>query len=344
MKRLVAAAAIALACALHTADTRACVAVAAPGSYVRLEAEKTLIVWDARAKVEHFVRKPVFEGDPKAFGFIVPTPVKPEVGKESDVLFARLDAFVPIPAPRAAAKAEAVAAAAAAPVVVEQRVQIDAFELVTLRAADAGALVDWLGKNGFASRPEIGVWAQKYAARDWVFNAMRYTGAEGTRVETPTVRLSFATEKPFYPYTEAPPAPAEEQAFFARTKSAMTPRPLDVWVVAEREVDARAGGKPAGPEKVARAEASPDVLARVLGTTAAWKLEPTSSSTWTITRFHESVVRRTAFEDLVFESSGAQDEDDERASKTPIAFLVVAAAAALGIAIALATDRSPRER
>jgi hypothetical protein len=334
---IVAAAAFALACATR-GDARACVAVSAPGSYVRLEAEKTLIVWDARARVEHFVRKPVFEGDPKAFGFIVPTPVKPEVAKESDELFERLDALVPMPDAHAKGTPRAAVAVAQAAVEVEQRVRIDDFELVTLRAADAGALVEWLGKNGFANRPEIGVWAQKYVARAWVFNAMRYAGAQGKKAQTPTVRLSFAIERPFYPYTEAPPAPAEEQAFVARSRAPLAPRPLDLWVVAEDEVDAR----PGGPPKVAHAAASPEALAQALGATAAWGFDPRARASWTVTRFHESVVKRTAFDDLVFEPIGGAEDHAPR--RPPIALIVAALAAALGIAIALATDRSPRER
>jgi hypothetical protein len=290
----------------------------------------------------------VFEGDPKAFGFIVPTPVKPEVGKESDELFDRLDALVPIPTPEVDGKgAPSVAvAAAAAPVAVEQRVQIDDFELVTLRATDATALVDWLAKNGFANRPEIGAWAEKYVARAWVFNAMRYapkSNAEGTNVATPTVRLSFAIDAPFYPYTEAPPAPAAEQAFVVRTGTPLPPRPLDLWVVAEDGVDARAGGKLAGPEKVAHVVASPEVLTSALGPTSDWRFDPRAKRAWTVTRFQENSVRRVAFDDLVFEPPLMAAPDDETSTKTWMALVVVAAAAALGLAFAL-TDRSSRER
>jgi hypothetical protein len=346
MKAL-AAFAFALVCALHEPVASACVAVSAPGSYVRLEAEKTLIVWDERAGVEHFVRKPVFEGDPRSFGFLVPTPEKPEVGKESDDVFARLEELVPIPAPATHdAHVPRAAVAAAAAVEVEQRVQIDDFELVTLRASDAGALVDWLGKNGFADRPEIAAWAQKYVARAWVFNAMRYAPKNPdarTQVATPTVRLSFAIATPFYPYTEAPPSPVEEQAFVARTHTPLAPRPLDLWVVARDEVEARAGGAAAGPQKVARASVSPEGLARALGPTGGWRFDPKSQGAWTVTRFHESVVRRTAFDDLVF-AGAASTEDEEGGAPNRALLVVVSAAALLGIAIALATDRSSRER
>jgi hypothetical protein len=342
----VAATPLALACILQANDAPACVAVAAPGSYVRLGAEKTLIVWDAKAKIEHFVRRPVFEGDPKSFGFIVPTPVKPDVAKESDDVFERLEALVPIPTPAVQGKGapRAAVAAAAAPVEVQQRVRIDDFELVTLKADDAGALVAWLGKNGFADRPEIGMWAQKYVARAWVFNAMRYAGAaDERRVATPTVRLSFAIPAPFYPYTEAPPAPVEEQAFFMRTHAPLGPRPLDVWFVAEDEVDARAGGKIAGPAKVARTVVTPAVLTQTLGPIDAWRFDPGSKGTWTVTRFHESVARRVAFDDLVFDTASVDEGDAGEKRKPPYILVLVAAAAALGIAFAL-TDRSSRAK
>jgi Uncharacterized protein conserved in bacteria (DUF2330) len=323
----------------------ACAAVTAPGSYVRLEAEKTLIVWDARAKVEHFVRRPVFEGDPRAFGFLVPSPVKPEVAKEDGALFDRLDALVPFGVAAAAAVHQG-APKAAPPVTIEQRVRIDDFEIVTLRAEDGAALTRWLATNGFADRPDIGAWAQKYVTRGWVFNAMRYApaGAAVARaVDTPTIRLSFPIETPFYPYTEAPPAPADEQAYRTRTRSRAAPRALDLWVISDDELEARAAGKPAGPENVGHGAVSAQALATALGPTRTWGLDLDARPTWTVTRFHEETLRRTAFDDLAFVPKGGANDSDPPPTKRALwllaAFIVLA-----GMAVALADGaRTPME-
>jgi Uncharacterized protein conserved in bacteria (DUF2330) len=332
----------------------ACGAVAAAGSYVRLAAEKTVIVWDAAKKTEHFLRKPVFEGDPKDFGFLVPTPVVPEVAKIDARVFAEMELLVPapVPPPTAGAGAGAGARGGGGAVVVEQTVRLGEFELVTLRAGDARALLDWLGAHGFASRPSLEMWAARYVARGWVLNAMRYAPEEGAArartLEAPAVRLSFAIEAPFYPYTEAPPDAREEQAFVSRTKSPLPSRPLDLWVVAAGEVEAREGqmvvgtDEAPGPRRIG-AESVP-----------AWRLEAALASgvkfdvrardAWTITRFREDTVRRTAWDDLTFEAprgEGGDEPGPDGSRSLPLA--IAAAAVALALAFAL-TDRSRPER
>jgi hypothetical protein len=186
-----------------------------------------------------------------------------------------------------------------------------------------------------------------------VFNAMRYA-PEGPRapdrVETPTVRLSFAIAAPFYPYTEAPPAPVAEQAFMMSARGPSRPRALDVFVVASEELEGRAGGAHAGPATVARAEVPSASLADALGGGAGWGFDPRARAKWTVTRMHEEVYRRTAFEDLVFEPPSAPStavggsEDEGGAPKSALAWAIVLAAVAVGLAITLASDAEEVKR
>ena len=352
-KRIVMLAAL-LFCVLHARVAAPCGAVAGDGAFVRLAAEKTLIVWDPETKTEHFVRLPLFEGDPKDFGFFVPTPVVPAVAKVDAAMFDELDRLVPNPekgdalggAPRAAA-------AAAAPVVVEQTVRLDDFELVTLRATDTHALIGWLRAHEFASRPSLELWARRYVVRGWVLNAMRYAPqgpVKPRQVQTPAVRLSFAIETPFYPYTEAPPVTADEDAYVARTRRPLAPRPLDLWVVAPTEVEARMGGELAGvagapgPARVGTGSVASAPLATLLQP-ASWNFRPETRATWTITRFREDTVRRTAFDDLTFVEPGASGDggDDRGGAARYVPFVVLLGAIALALVLAL-TDRSRPER
>jgi hypothetical protein len=350
LMRLAAAALVLLAWSQSASDASACAAVGHAGAYVRLAKERTLVVWDADLGVEHFVRTPVFDGDPSDFGFLVPTPVVPAVGKVNAAVFDALERRLPY-APDGSGAARATTgpvAAAPAPVTVEQRVQIDDFELVTLRAGggDTGALVEWLKKHDFASRPSLAMWAEKYVRKGWVLNAMRYApqiAAPAGRVETPTVRLSFAIAAPFYPYTESPPDPATEETYLERTRAPLAPRRLDLWIVAPSRLEMH--GK--GPAVVAAADrvAGPE-LATILGDTKDWKLDPTSRS-WTMVRYFEQSSTRTAFEDLTWAppSSGADGSGDappaDRSRRFAMAIAAVAIALALGVAFL--TDRSSPE-
>jgi Uncharacterized protein conserved in bacteria (DUF2330) len=359
--RIGTGAALAFACALglhlaHAPAAAACGAVAAAGSYVRLASEKTIVVWDAEKKTEHFLRKPVFEGDPKDFGFLVPTPVVPEVAKVDARVFAEMEALVPAPATATAGGGVGGGVGrGGGAVVVEQTVRLGDFELVSLRAGDARALVDWLGSHGYASRASLEMWAQRYVARGWVLNAMRYAPenaeAVARTIEAPAVRLSFAIEAPFYPYTEAPPDAREEQAFVARSKTPPRPRPLDLWVVAAGEVEAREGDAPVGkgetpgPQRVAVASVPSWKLEGALVGSSSW-LRVRARDTWTITRFREDVLQRTAWDDLTFDAPrGAEHGRDAPSPDTSraVALGIVAAAVVLALVLAL-TDRSPPAR
>ena len=329
----------------------ACGAVAPSGSYVRLAAEKTIVIWDAAKKTEHFLRRPVFEGDPKDFGFLVPTPVVPEVAKVDAHVFAEMAALVPAPATATAGMVGGGAGGGGGAVVVAQTVRLGDFELVTLRAGDARALVDWLGAHGYASRPSLEMWARRYVVRGWVLNAMRYApeggAARARTIEAPAVRLSFATETPFYPYTEAPPDPREEQAFLARNKGAPKTRPLDLWVISAGEVEAREGQIAVGTDE------SPGPVRVAVASVPSWRLEAALASsswfgvrardTWTVTRFREDALQRTAWDDLTFDAPRGEADDEQPPDRSRALPLVLVAGAVL-LALWLAfTDRSRPE-
>ena len=50
------------------------------GQFVTINEEAAVIVWDAKTKTEHFIRMASFSGA-EDFGFLVPTPTKPELAE-----------------------------------------------------------------------------------------------------------------------------------------------------------------------------------------------------------------------------------------------------------------------
>jgi hypothetical protein len=129
---------------------------APPQGRAAVNADQTVIlVWDAVAKTEHFIRRATFKGDTNDFGFIVPTPNQPELAESGDAAF---PAFAKITAPEVhrvkrspwdgagcggclsrSAKRDTPLAASAPPQVLEQKT-VAGFHAVVLEAESATAL------------------------------------------------------------------------------------------------------------------------------------------------------------------------------------------------------------
>src|SRR3954452_12162166 len=73
--------------------THACAPVGPAGGQVAVVTESALVVWDEKAKTQHFIRRARFETQVPYFGFLVPTPTQPELGEAPDELFAKLEAW-----------------------------------------------------------------------------------------------------------------------------------------------------------------------------------------------------------------------------------------------------------
>jgi hypothetical protein len=95
---------------------------------------------------------------------------------------------------------------------------------VSLQATDSKALEDWLRDNGYGGgtdRPDLKRWLDGYIARKWVLTAFKFAkpaaaagesaspaGSSATELSTSAIRMSFDTNKPFYPYSE----PTDQQS------------------------------------------------------------------------------------------------------------------------------------
>ena len=170
----------------------ACISVPGEGKFVRLASEEAIIIWDEGAKREHFIRRASFDTDAKDFGFLVPTPSKPELGESDDEAFALLA--------RTTAAKPASPVAPSAVTVLEHKL-VAGFDAAVLEATDAQALDAWLKRNGYPSSPALVEWVAPYVAAHWKITAFKIA-ADSTKVVTSALRMSFQAEKPFFPYRE----------------------------------------------------------------------------------------------------------------------------------------------
>src|SRR5688572_6739034 len=90
MRCRAAAAVCGLSLAALPRPAAACAPAPPEGASVVIAQEEAVIVWDDAKKLEHFVRRAVFDTKARDFGFLVPTPTQPELAEASDAVFATL--------------------------------------------------------------------------------------------------------------------------------------------------------------------------------------------------------------------------------------------------------------
>lgn len=244
VRRLVLAVLLPLAVLLlvPNADAPGCAPAFHKGASVRIANESALIIWDASRKTEHFIRRGTFDTSTPDFGFLVPTPSEPELRDADDGVFDWLEELTKpeeiyhLVSPGGGARRTTVAGAAPAPTVAvlgEQRVA--GFDAVKLKATDTRALLTWLKKHGYDSRPALETWLDRYVKDGWVITAFkiaRAPGMTGPNVSTKALRMTFKTDQPFYPYREP-----EDM----RSPGAHPGRFLRVFVLATEKVEGSLG-------------------------------------------------------------------------------------------------------
>jgi hypothetical protein len=204
--------------AATTRPAEPCAPAPPPGATVNITDEQAVIVWDAAHHVEHFIRAAGFDSDAKAFGFLVPTPTKPELGELPDTMFFALrDAVEPklryessgieLGCMLAASKSGSPQSidTAAPSVRVLQTAHVAGYNATTLAADDTAALAGWLASHGFADTPALDAWLQRYVTDHWTITAFVVGGdaaAGRHNLATGAVRMTFSTDRPVYPYRE----------------------------------------------------------------------------------------------------------------------------------------------
>lgn len=280
------------------------------GQPVTVSSEDALIVWDAAAKTEHFVRRANFRTQAKDFGFLVPTPTLPKLEEADESIFATLSAAT---APKVVyqhrtekryrhrdnewwAAGDAAPAPKAAVEVLDQKT-VAGYDAVMLKANDPGKLRDWLDANGYDARPELVEWFRWYTEHEWVLTAFKLSkGGAADQLTGRTVRLTFRTDVPFYPYRE----PAD-----MRKDAGAGSRSLRVFVLADGRFDGTLGKDGTWPGRAVWSNVGPEATVR--GVFLGLKLDEPAAKTWRLTEFEDASFPRPGTDEVYFRPAESQD-------------------------------------
>jgi len=288
-----------------------------------LQVEQVLVIHDPVKEEEHFIRQLSFRNATEPFGFIVPTPSRPTVAKVATSPFGELVKRYPpegglsdLRLGSGGGALQGGGKGGPAPVTVLSMERIGSFTAFVLAATDAGALGRWLTSNQFETTPESSAWLKHYVDVGFYFTAFRYepdTKVAGTDVKSETVRISFATPLPFYPYRE--PEHRKDDPTF--------PRVLAVWFVSPERavpvanVDDDTGGHVKRPwtEDATHGNATPTELRPILGPLA--DLLPSSpTGSQVVQTFEDQKVSRQGWGDVVLVPEAAHPVEAERRART----------------------------
>ncbi len=194
----------------------ACAPAPHAGEEIDVVEESAVIVWDPATRTQHFIRRATFRGSARDFGFLVPTPTAPALTAVDDGIFDTLQAKIEPPTIertrrkihwtllgifRLANQEET--ATGASPVEVLATAKVAGYEAAVLDATDANALREWLQANGYATTPDLEQWLDVYIRQRWKITAFKIDKTQSaTDAQTQAVKMSFTTDRPFFPYRE----------------------------------------------------------------------------------------------------------------------------------------------
>lgn len=288
-----------------------------------ISSESALIIYDAATKTEHFIRTASFQSTSAEFGFMVPTPTKPDLALARPEVFGELTDITKRRTvvqkrakeldfgcgllPMAASKFDAVGAAlpdgAQRSVKVVEQKRVGDYEAVVLQASEPKTLRDWLTENGYDSRPALDPWFEAYTKGGWYITAFKIAadspaaGGNTLALTSSAVRISFPTERPFYPYRE----PADMQAVKGS-------RQLRLFVLSDERVSATIGDGDGAKAWQAKTEWSNKVPAERMAAVADKGRLPASVGTreWHLTEFTDPSSPRPGTDELYLSKAADQ--------------------------------------
>lgn len=186
----------------------ACIFIGYRDALARMGSERAIIVWDAATQTEHFIRTAKISTNRADLGFVVPTPSKPTLTEVSSEAFKVLDERLAI-IDRKEMELERLSGLAGGPVsaakagepVSSTSVYVAGYDATILRSNDAGALSKWLSRHGYPMTTQFQKWLAPYSKSGWYITIFKVS-AKGQEASLGTVRISFRTKQPIYPYRE----------------------------------------------------------------------------------------------------------------------------------------------
>jgi hypothetical protein len=200
-----------------SAPGRACCPVYRSGQPVVNADQTVILIWDPSTKTEHFIRQASFRSEADDFGFLIPSPTRPELEESGNEAFDYLRKLTEPERKKERRPSAGLGCgcgdvggskdkAARESVRVLEEKLVAGFNAVVLETESAGSLVTWLKKNGYAFSPEVEAWAKPYVQAGWKITALKVAKEPDLRQEktvaASALRMSFKTDKPLFPYRE----------------------------------------------------------------------------------------------------------------------------------------------
>jgi hypothetical protein len=204
-----------------------------------------------------------------------------------------------------------------------EKKKIGDYDVAVLKADDAGKLREWLEKNGYDARPQLTEWLKFYTDNKWILTAFKISADRVSKaaITPPSTgktspnkgsspssspnanpipfRLSFQTDRPFYPYRE----PADQRL----VSPDMSPpsRLLRVFFVSDTRFAGTLGDKPEWPGKAVWAN---KLDPTTFDTVAKGSKLPTelNGRPWFLTEFEDSSSPRPGTDEVYFAKSADQ--------------------------------------
>jgi hypothetical protein len=279
--------------------------------------QSVILIWDAAKQTQHFIRKASFASSGDDFGFIIPSPNEPELDESGEDAFAYMEKltqprtetrlrFTPLVGCLAIESRSSFVGS----VQVLQEKVVAGFKATVLEAKSAQALVGWLKDNGYAFSPEIEAWAKPYVDAGWKMTALKVLkgpdASASKRVAAKSLRISFKTDRPLFPYQEPDPSS------FAKELDARH-RTLRIYFVGETRYKGTLGDNAAWSGKTIWSKplspAEKENLLHLLNLS-----DRTGPDQWHLTEFEDHWLYRAAPADVYF----APNEDQSHVERPPI--------------------------
>lgn len=322
-------------------------AVAPPrGVHIEIGEECAIIVWDAASKTEHFIRRASFNTEAASFGFLVPTPSRPELAEADDRAFQEFAYLTAPPVRQATAPSTGCGCGAtkyagmatAEKVDVMEQKRVAGYDAAVLAATDAAALNKWLSEHGYESGPALQKWLEPYIAHKWIITAFKVARDEPAKkdaahkgdaattqtagpakaekvagprqgpVSTAAVRMSFQAERPFFPYRE----PEDQRG----PNAAKTPRLLRVYFVGTERMEGTLGSDGVWSGMTKWSKPVPEGTRSSL--VGALKLEGQKfPASWWLTEFEDHSSPRPGVDEVYFRPAKDQAQVERQAIALP---------------------------
>ena len=296
-----------------------CAPAPPPGYHVSILKEFALIVWEPAAKIEHFIRVADFHTDAPEMGFLVPTPTIPELFEvDADRIAAQLRQTTaarrvvkrsvvtrfglgPWSTRPGSVSTEAGATPQPGGVDVLAQYEVAGYEASVLRADDPQLLQTWLTEHGYTTSKSIESWLKVYTDQEWIITAFKVSeSAQPGTLKTHAVRMTFASEQPFYPYRE----PAPEKLAPEQPNPAANGRPsrlLRVFLLADQRYEATIGREQKWQAKTVYCNSVEPYVTQSVARSLSLQTVPAH-----LTEFEDHASPRPGFDELYFHAADQQ--------------------------------------